>query len=172
MFWVLSTKTKPWKCGTKGTVTWLHEGAGKTHLVIKNSAHTARIVLLQRLFPRARFVYLHRRPIDSVRSLVQVKQRLAHLVGLQEPLSSLQQVEETAAAHDQLQEAFARSRPLIPKGQLVEVAYEDLVQSPLNMLQRIVQEQGELFAQRVKHVAKEEQQRAREDDAARALLVL
>lgn len=41
-----------------------------------------------------------------------------------------------------------------------------------DLLQRIVQEQGELFAQRVKHVAKEEQQRAREDDAARALLVL
>ena len=79
-------------------LTWLHEGAGKNHLVIKNSAHTARIVLLLRLFPRARFVYLHRRPIDSVRSLVQVKQRLAQLVGLQEPLSSLQQVEQTAAA--------------------------------------------------------------------------
>ena len=118
-------------------LTWLHEGAGKNHLVIKNSAHTARIAMLLGLFPRARFVYLHRRPIDSVRSLVQVKQRLAHLVGLQEPLSSLQQVEQTAAAHDQLQEAFARSRHLIPAGQLVEIAYDDLVLSPLNTLQRI-----------------------------------
>ena len=118
-------------------LTWLHEGAGKTHLVIKNSAHTARIALLLRLFPRARFVYLHRQPIDSVRSLVQVKQRLAHLVGLQEPPSSLRQVEETVAAHDQLLDAFARSRHLIPKGQLVEIAYDDLVQSPLITLQRI-----------------------------------
>ena len=82
-------------------------------------------------------MYLHRRPIDSIRSLVQVKQRLAQLVGLQEPPSSLRQVEETVAAHDQLQEAFARSRHLIPKGQLVEIAYDDLVQSPLNTLQRI-----------------------------------
>ncbi len=118
-------------------LTWLHEGAGKSHLVIKNSAHTARIALLLRLFPRSRFVYLHRRPIESVRSLVQVKQRLAHLVGLQEPPSSLQQVEETAAAHDQLQEAFARSRSLIPKGQLLEIAYDDLVQCPFETLQHI-----------------------------------
>ncbi|WP_250395291.1 sulfotransferase, partial [Synechococcus sp. MU1655] len=81
--------------------------------------------------------YLRRRPIDSIRSLVQVKQRLAHLVGLQEPPNSLQQVEETVAAHHQLQEAFARSRHLIPKGQLVEIAYDDLVQSPLETLQRI-----------------------------------
>ncbi len=118
-------------------LTWLDDGAGKTQLVIKNSAHTARIGLLLRLFPRARFVYLHRRPIDSIRSLAQVKQRLAQLAGLQEPPSGLQQVEETVAAHDQLQEAFARSRHLIPKGQLVEIDYDDLVQSPLNTLQRI-----------------------------------
>jgi hypothetical protein len=119
------------------SLTWLDDGGGKTHLVIKNSAHTARIALMLRLFPRARFVYLHRRPIDSIRSLAQVKQRLAQLVGLQEPPSSLRQVKETAAAHDQLQEAYARSRHLIPKGQLVEIAYDDLVQSPLNTLQRI-----------------------------------
>ncbi len=118
-------------------LTWLYEGAGKTHLVIKNSVHTARIALLLRLFPRARFVYLYRRPLDSVRSLVQVKQRLARLVGLQLPPSSLQQVEETAAAHRQLQEAYERSKHLIPPGQLIEVAYDDLVQSPQVTLERI-----------------------------------
>ena len=77
--------------------------------MIKNSPHTARIALLLYLFPRARFVYLHLRPIDSIRSLAQVKQRLAQLVGLQEPPSSRRQVEEKAAARDQLQEAYARS---------------------------------------------------------------
>ena len=35
------------------------------------------------------------------------------------------------------QEAFARSRHLIPAGQLVEIAYDDLVLSPLNTLQQI-----------------------------------
>ena len=123
-------------------LTWLYEEGGKTHLVIKNSVHTARIALLLRLFPRARFVYLYRRPLDSVRSLVQVKQRLAHLVGLQLPPSSLQQVEETAAAHDQLQEAYERSKHLIPSGQLLEVDYDDLVQSPQVTLQRIYRSLG------------------------------
>ena len=50
-------------------------------------------------------------------------------------------------------------------------ARQEYSQELKDLLQRIVQEQGELFAQRVKHVEKE-QQRAREDDAARALLVL
>jgi len=55
-------------------LTWLHDGAGRSRLLIKNSAHTARVPLLLQLFPRARFVLLQREPIDSVRSLVQVKQ--------------------------------------------------------------------------------------------------
>ena len=58
---------------------------------------------------RSGTAYLHLRPIDSIRSLAQVKQRLAQLVGLQEPPSSRRQVEEKAAARDQLQEAYARS---------------------------------------------------------------
>ena len=118
-------------------LSWLPEGAGKSHLVIKTSAHIARLALLLGLFSRARFVCLHRRPIDSIRSLAQVKHRLAHLVGLQELPSSLWQVEEIAAAHDQWQEAFARSQHLIRKGKLVEIAYDDLVQSPLITMQRI-----------------------------------
>ena len=118
-------------------LTWLQDGAGKHHLVIKNSAHTARVGLLLRLFPRARFIYLHRRPIDSIRSLVIVKQRLASLMGLQRPPSVIRQVEETVWAHDQLRKAFEQSRHLIPAGQLIEVEYDDLVQTPFEVLQRI-----------------------------------
>ena len=66
-------------------LTWLHAGFGKHHLLIKNPAHSARVPLLLRLFPRCRFILLKRRPIDAVRSLVLFKQRLASLVGLQAP---------------------------------------------------------------------------------------
>ena len=118
-------------------LTWLHEGVGKHHLVIKNSAHSARIPLLLNLFPRARFVFLKREPMNSIRSLVQVKQRLAQLVGLQAAPSACRQVEETVTAHTQLMQAFEQSRHLIPEGQLVEIAYEDLVQSPLETVMRI-----------------------------------
>ena len=118
-------------------LTWLDDGAGKTHLLIKNPAHMARIPLLLRLFPRARFVLLQRQPIDTIRSLVQVKQRLAELIGLQPALSACVQVEETFAAHEELLQAFKASRALIPAGQLVEVSYDDLIHSPLHNVERI-----------------------------------
>ena len=118
-------------------LTWLHAGFGKHHLLIKNPAHSARVPLLLRLFPRCRFILLKRRPIDAVRSLVLVKQRLASLVGLQDPPDQITQVEETVAAHRLLMEAFEASRQLIPAGQLTEVAFDDLRDAPVATVERI-----------------------------------
>ena len=101
-------------------LTWLHDGHGKAGLLIKNSAHSARVELVLRHFPRARFVPLRRDRQDSIRSLVQVKQRLGSLVGLQPLPDAVTQVEETVAAHRKLLEAFEASRHRIPAGQLVE----------------------------------------------------
>lgn len=123
-------------------LTWAHDGAGKRHLLIKNSAHTARVPLLLELFPRARFVLLRREPADAIRSLAQVKQSLAGLVGLQPAPDMVQQVEETADAHRLLMAAFEQARPQIPDGQLVEVAFEDLVKSPLATVERIYRQLG------------------------------
>ncbi|MGB1622141.1 MAG: sulfotransferase family protein [Synechococcus sp.] len=118
-------------------LSWLHDGPGKTQLLIKNSAHTARVPLVLRHFPKARFVLLQREPIASIRSLVQVKQRLAALVGLQALQDPVVQVEETVAAHRQLLQAFEQARHLIPAGQLLELEYTELVQDPEQTLQRI-----------------------------------
>ena len=105
----------------------LHDGQETTGLLIKNSAHSARGKLVLRHFPRARFVLLRRDWQASIRSLVQVKQRLGSLVGLQPLPDAVTQVEETLAAHRQLLEAFEASRQRIPVGQLVELPYEALV---------------------------------------------
>ena len=123
-------------------LTWLHDGAGKSHLVIKNSAHTARVLLLLQLYPNARFVLLKRDPIASIRSLVQVKQLLGGLMGFQAVPDQVRQVEETVAAHAELMGAFEASRAQIPPGQLVEVAYTDLIASPITTVERIYRELG------------------------------
>lgn len=108
-------------------VTWLHDGAGKSHCLIKNSVHTARVRLVLKHFPRARLVLLRRSPVDSIRSLVQVKQRLGALVGLQPLPDPPTQVEVTATAHRELLEAFETSRHLIPAQQLLELDCDDLI---------------------------------------------
>ena len=118
-------------------LTWLHDGAGTTHWLIKNPVHTARLSLVLRHFPRARFVVLRRSPVDSIRSLVQVKQRLGMLVGLQPVPDQGTQVEETVTAHRELLEAFETSRHLIPDQQLLELDYDELIHQPLQAVERI-----------------------------------
>ena len=121
-------------------LTWLHDGGGKGQLLIKNSAHTARIRLLLELFPKARFVVMKRGPIDSIRSLVRVKQPLAELVGLQAAPSEATQVAETTQAYQELMAAYERDRELIPPGQRVEVDYDSFIQDPLHTLEEIYQQ--------------------------------
>ena len=116
---------------------WLHNGASKSRWLMKNSVHTARVKLVLKHFPRARFVVLRRSPIDSIRSLVPVKQRLVTLVGLQPVPDPLKKVEEAAAAHRDLLEAFEASRHLIPAQQLLELDYDDLISQPLQAFEGI-----------------------------------
>ena len=118
-------------------LTWLHDGVGRSRLLIKNSAHTARVAMVLRQFPKARFVLMCREREDSIRSLVQVKQALADLVGLQPAPEMRIQVEETVASHRQLLQAFEASRSLIPADQLLELDYNDLVETPLHTVKRI-----------------------------------
>ena len=96
--------------------------------------------LLLELFPKARFVLLQRDPATSIRSLVQVKQNLADLVGLQPAPDSVRQVEETVSAHRLLMQAFDAARAQIPAGQLVDVPYDALVEAPLATVERIYSE--------------------------------
>ena len=112
-------------------LTWLHDGAGKTHWFIKNLAHTARLRQVLKHFPRARFLVLRRSPVDSIRSLVQVKQRLGALVVLQPVPVPCTQVEGTVTAHRELLEAFESCLALIPAEQSLELDHEDLIRQPL-----------------------------------------
>jgi len=123
-------------------LTWLYDGAGKTQLLIKNSAHTARIQALMEIFPGARFVFLERRARDSVRSLVIVKEKLGVLLGLHRPISHLRGVEETAQCYKELIESFERDRHLIPPGQLVVVPFQEFMADTVGTLRRIYEELG------------------------------
>ena len=118
-------------------LTWFDECPGSFRLLIKNSAHMARVSMVLRHFLRACFVLLHRKAEDSIRSLVHVKQRLAELFGLQPAPDLCTQVDQLPAARWQLINAFELSRPLTPADQLLEVDCNDPVAMPLETVQRI-----------------------------------
>ena len=96
-------------------IAWLHDGDGKSRLLIKP-------------FPRTRFLLLQWSPIDSIRSLIRVQPCLGELVSLQPP-SLRRQVGETGAARAELMQGL-------------EMSCSDLLTRPLETVKRIQDDFG------------------------------
>lgn len=105
-------------------------------LVLKSPYHTARIRLLLELFPKAKFVYIHRHPHEVFASFKNMVRRATPLVAMQrfdvEELSG-----RCVPLYQTLTHRYLDERSLIADGNLVEVGFDELVRSPVSMLRRI-----------------------------------
>lgn len=104
-------------------------------LVLKSPPHTARIRMLLELFPSARFVHIHRHPLDVFRSFRHYFDTAGWHTYLQRPdVGAIDDriIERYTVLHD----AFFAQRALIPKGQFHEMSYADLERDPVGQLRQ------------------------------------
>lgn len=102
-------------------------------LVLKSPTHTARVRLLLRLFPDARFVHIHRHPYEVFQSFRHYYDTAMWFTYLQRPdLDAIddQILRRYTAVHD----ALFDDLPLIPAGRFHEVRYADLERDPVAVL--------------------------------------
>jgi hypothetical protein len=105
-------------------------------LVLKSPPHTGRIRILLEMFPDARFVHIVRDPCVVFASTMRHYERLFRDQGLQWP--RFEGIEELVLdTGDRMYEAFERDRPLLARGRLCEVRYEDLVADTPGQMRRI-----------------------------------
>jgi omega-hydroxy-beta-dihydromenaquinone-9 sulfotransferase len=105
-------------------------------LVLKSPPHTARIGLLLRLFPDARFVHIRRDPyvvFRSTRHMMRVAQPLYHL--RDGPLQDSD--DRIIAVYAEMYEAYFGQRGLAPEDRLCEIAYEDLERNPVGVIRSV-----------------------------------
>jgi omega-hydroxy-beta-dihydromenaquinone-9 sulfotransferase len=110
-------------------------------IILKSPPHTARIRLLLRLFPDARFVNIHRNPYDvfrSARHTIRVAQPLYHL--REGPLQDGDDL--IISVYTEMYDAYFEERGLIPQGRLCDVSYENLEREPIGVMQSIYQALG------------------------------
>lgn len=105
-------------------------------LLSKNPPHTARIDQLLKIYPKARFVYMHRDPHDTIASFK--KFVLGILPGLQFQDFNMDRYEDALidlykAMHDK----YRSTKDQIPSGNLIEVAYNDLISDPMSTVGNI-----------------------------------
>ncbi len=129
-----------WRAGLQRLLQKLTLKYGKP-LVLKSPPHTCRIKLLLEMFPQAKFVHIHRDPYVAIQSTMHLIR-----VGLEWiRLQNAEKVDWTERALGQwreMYEAYFAERPLIPAGNLHEIAFGDLERDPIGELRRMYESLG------------------------------
>jgi len=114
---------------------WLYRRLLLKHgkpLVMKTPANAARLKLLTKLFPDARYIYLARNPLNVFPSTVKLWRALYSVQGLHNPPHLDPWLDGYVLdMFARLTEAYEEDRHLIPKDRLVELRYEDFVKDPV-----------------------------------------
>lgn len=104
---------------------------GTRWLVDKHPLHMARVPIIHRLFPEARFILAERHPADAVLSCFMADFTLNHA------MRSFTDLEEAARTYDAVFRAWHRAGELFPLA-VHSVRYERLVEDPRAELQPLV----------------------------------
>jgi hypothetical protein len=115
--------------------------SGRTRLLLKNPANTGRIPTLLSLFPGARFIHIHRDPMEVYGSTRKLNRRVVPLFQLEDvDLDRLNR--DAITIYARLMRSYLRDRSMIPEGQLAEVPYSDLVSNPVHTINRVYRTLG------------------------------
>ncbi|MFX1279356.1 MAG: sulfotransferase [Promethearchaeota archaeon] len=105
-------------------------------LILKNPANTARIGLLLKLFPDAKFIHIYRNPYVVFVSMKNFYESTIRQFMLQEV--SVSEIEKfILIIYKDMMEKYFREKELIPKENLIEIKFEDLEKDPISILESI-----------------------------------
>jgi hypothetical protein len=114
----------------------------KKRLLLKNPHNTGRVKELLELFPDAKFIFIHRDPYTVFRSTKKLYNRMISSQMLQH--CSQAEIEKSILKDNALVlQKYLREREMIPKGQLIEIGFDELENSPLETMESIYTGLGE-----------------------------
>jgi len=116
------------------------EQPGRT-LVIKNPVYTARIALLRTLVPGARFIHIHRNPFTVFQSMRHFYDVLLETLALQDP-STAEVDRVILETYPRMMRACLEDAGALPDDRFVELRYDDLSASPVEVLKAVYDRLG------------------------------
>jgi hypothetical protein len=105
-------------------------------LILKSPPHTARVRLILRVFPTARFIHIRRNPYAVFSSTMGLLRAVRPVFRLQRARANID-TDAVLEIYTEMYNAYFADRALIPPGQLVEISYEDLESDRLGQLEMI-----------------------------------
>jgi hypothetical protein len=112
--------------------------SGKKRFLSKNPVHTGRIPFLLSMYPDAKFIYIHRNPVDVILST-------RHFFSKMLPGLTLHKVDydklnsDIYKIYNRLVKQYIDTREMIPEGNLLEVRYDDLTTDSMTVIEDIYQ---------------------------------
>ncbi len=127
---------KAWKKGYNYLLRKTTFNMGGKQLVLKNPANTARIKFLLELYPNAKFIHIFRNPYTIYLSTRYFYKKTMENFMFQNVSNTL--IEDSIIKiYKDMMECYFTEKKLIPKGNLVEIKFEDLEKDAIGQLKRI-----------------------------------
>mmetsp|Transcript_4622 Transcript_4622/g.11871 ORF Transcript_4622/g.11871 Transcript_4622/m.11871 type:complete len:452 (+) Transcript_4622:2-1357(+) len=149
------------------TTKCVNDGQTSRRLILKSPVHTARIILLNQLFPEAQFIYIHRNPYDVFRSAAHMADTTYWYTYLNTPSNDqisefiLRQYEILYDRYEQgrkhiLQDSACDDSREKTKQRLIEISYEEISQEPLETARKVYEKLGWNWTPRYQNVLETE----------------
>lgn len=105
-------------------------------LIIKNPGSTAQVKHIRKIYPNARFIFLHRNPYDVFYSNIKLWKRLLDNLALQQ-INEEDIKENILYIYRKMHLNYLEDKKSIPEGHLVEIPYQQLSAAPLDSTREI-----------------------------------
>lgn len=112
---------------------------GNKPLLLKNPHNTGRVKELLELFPKAKFVFIHRHPLDVYLSTVHLYSKVIETQFLQYATLGERKKMIIYFFKETLQKYLAE-KDMIPKGQLYEVGFDEFTGNEMHHIEKIYSE--------------------------------
>jgi omega-hydroxy-beta-dihydromenaquinone-9 sulfotransferase len=113
----------------------------KKQLLLKSPPNTARIKLLLEIFPKAKFIHIHRNPYKVFQSTQRLFDTAVKTSSLQNE-NSIDLNKKIINQYLDLYNAYFTQKELIPSNKLVEIKFEELKKNPIEQIKRVYSELG------------------------------
>jgi len=122
-------KIKSWKKDYKLLITKALRNTKRERFLSKNPPNTGRIEVLLEMFPNAKFIHIHRNPVEVYLSTQNFFNKMLPHLQLQ-TIDPLKLEEDIILLYKDIMQDYMRQREMIPNGQLVEISFEELERNP------------------------------------------
>ena len=129
-------KIKTWENQYKQFIRKVMYNQQAKQLILKNPVNTVRIQHLIKMFPQAKFVYIHRVKEEVLRSTNKLYTDLLRINSFQS-ISTSELQKNIGHIYDETITQYMKQKQLIPSGQLIELSYHEFITDPFSQTKKI-----------------------------------